>query len=315
MDNHLEDRVCFTQKSINKIKMKRNLPLHLMLIPGLLVVLIYNYGPLFGGILMVFKNYRPSLGFIDSKWVGLDNIRTVLSLPDIGQIVWNTFYMSAIKIVLSISFPIIVALLINEIRNIKFVKSVQTLIYLPNFISWVILSGVFIDILSPSSGLINQIIKLLGFEPIFFLGSNEYFRGTMIVTDIWKNFGYNTIIYFAALTGINEELYEAAKIDGANRLKQIWHVTLPGIKPIVLVMIILSLGSVLNAGFDQIYNFYNPSVYRTGDIIDTFVFRLGFEQAQYSLSATIGLLKSVVSLVLTSASYWFAYKFSDYRIL
>lgn len=293
---------------------RRDLPLHFMIIPGLIVLLIYNYAPLIGGIMMVFQNYRPSAGFFRSNWTGLDNIRRVISMPGIGQILWNTIYMAFLKVVLSILVPIIIALLINEVRKKWFVKSVQTLIYLPHFISWVILSGVFIDILSPSTGIVNNLIEFLGGEPIFFLGSNEYFRGTMIVTDVWKTFGYNSIIYFAALTGINEELYEAARIDGASKLKETWHVTLPGMLPIIIVMIILNLGNVLNAGFDQIFNLYNPAVYRTGDIIDTFVYRLGFEQAQYSLSATIGLLKSFVSLILTSLSYWFAYKFSDYRI-
>ncbi|WP_245249485.1 ABC transporter permease [Vagococcus allomyrinae] len=301
------------KKSIFAKFFNKNTPLHLMILPGLLILLIFNYLPMFG-VVMAFQNYRPARGILGSDWVGLANFRDIMNFPDTGQIVFNTTYIAAVKIVLNLIVPVIFALLINEVRKKWFLKGVQTIIYLPNFISWVILGGVFIDLLSPSSGLINEIVKAFGHKPIFFLGDNEWFRRTIFATDVWKNFGYNTIIYFAALTGIDGSLYEAAQIDGANKWKQIKHITLPGIMPIVVVMTILSLGNILNAGFDQIFNLYNPSVYKTGDILDTFVYRLGFQQAQYSFSTAIGLFKSVISLALTSLSYWFAYKFSDFRI-
>ncbi|MEG0294093.1 ABC transporter permease [Enterococcus sp.] len=294
-------------------KMRNEAPLHMMLIPGLTILFIFNYLPMFG-IVMAFQNYRPARGILGSEWVGLDNFRALISFPDTAQIVFNTAIIAAGKIILNLIVPVIFALLINEVRKIWFLKGVQTIIYLPNFISWVILGGVFIDLLSPSTGLVNEVVKAFGHEPIFFLGDNDWFRRTIFATDVWKNFGYSTIIYFAALTGIDGALYEAAAIDGANKWKQTWHITVPGIMPIVVVMTILSLGNVLNAGFDQIFNLYNPAVYKTGDIIDTFVYRLGFQQAQYSFSTAIGLFKSIISLVLTSLSYWFAYKFSNFRI-
>ena len=190
----------------------------------------------------------------------------------------------------------------------------QTIVYLPYFLSWVVLGGIFIDMLSPSTGIVNQIIKAFGGKEIFFLGDNRYFKGTLIATDIWKNFGYGAIVYLAAILGIDSSLYEAAKIDGANRWQQTWHVTLPGMKMIIVLMLVLSLGNVLNAGFDQVFNLYNVSVYESGDILDTFVYRLGLLNAQYGPATAVGLFKSFVSTLFISVSYFLAYKFGDYRI-
>ena len=211
-------------------------------------------------------------------------------------------------------FAIVFALLLNEIKGRRFKKVVQTIVYLPYFMSWVILGGIFRDMLSPGEGIINQIITAFGGKSIFFLGDNRYFRGTMIVTDIWKNFGYGAIVYLAAILGIDTQLYEAAQIDGANRWQQTWHVTLPGMKMIIVLMMVLSLGNVLNAGFDQIFNMYSTSVYQTGDIIDTFVYRLGLLDAQYGPATAVGLFKSVISTLFISISYFLAYKLADYRI-
>ena len=196
---------------------------------------------------------------------------------------------------LGLVVPIVFALLLNEVKGRRFKKVVQTIVYLPYFMSWVILGGIFRDMLSPGEGIINQIITAFGGKSIFFLGDNQYFRGTMIVTDIWKNFGYGAIVYLAAILGIDTQLYEAAQIDGANRWQQTWHVTLPGMKMIIVLMMVLSLGNVLNAGFDQIFNMYSTSVYQTGDIIDTFVYRLGLLDAQYGPATAVGLFKSVIS--------------------
>jgi putative aldouronate transport system permease protein len=193
-------------------------------------------------------------------------------------------------------------------------RSIQTTIYLPHFLSWVILGGILIDILSPSDGLANRVIKLLGFQPIFFLGDNKWFPFTMVFTDSWKEFGYGTIVYLAAITGIDPALYEAAKMDGANRWKQVVHVTLPGMKMVIVLLLVLSLGNLLNAGFDQIFNLYSPPVYQSGDIIDTFVYRIGMLDAQFGVATAVGLFKSVISLIFISVSYYCAYKFADYRI-
>jgi putative aldouronate transport system permease protein len=222
--------------------------------------------------------------------------------------------ISIMKIILGLIIPIIFAILINEVKNSSLKKSIQTAIYLPHFLSWVILGGIFIDILSPSGGLINSIIKLLGFKPIFFLGDNKWFPFTMVTTETWKEFGYGTIIYLAAITGIDPNLYEAARMDGANRWKQVLHVTLPGMKMVIVLLMVLSLGNILNAGFDQIFNMYSPPVYQSGDIIDTFVYRIGILDAQFGVATAVGLFKSLVSLTFISVSYYFAYHFADYRI-
>ena len=218
------------------------------------------------------------------------------------------------KIILGKIVPVIVALLLNEVHNRPFKRTVQTIVYFPHFLSWVILGGVLMDVLSPSSGIVNDVIKLLGGTPIYFLGNKHWFPYTMVITAVWKNFGYDTIVYLAALTNVDQALYEAAAIDGADRVKQTWHVTLPGILPIVTLMAVLNLGNILNAGFDQIFNLYSPSVYSTGDIIDTFVYRLGLEQAQFSVSTAVGLFKSVISIIMVSLSNYLAGRFANYRV-
>ena len=246
--------------------------------------------------------------------MGFDNFKYVFKLPGFSQALKNTIVIAFWKIVLGLLVPIVFALLLNEIRGRRFKKTVQTIVYLPYFLSWVVLGGIFIDMLSPSTGIVNQIIKAFGGKEIFFLGDNRYFKGTLIATDIWKNFGYGAIVYLAAILGIDSSLYEAAKIDGANRWQQTWHVTLPGMKMIIVLMLVLSLGNVLNAGFDQVFNLYNVSVYESGDILDTFVYRLGLLNAQYGPATAVGLFKSFVSTLFISVSYFLAYKFGDYRI-
>jgi len=185
---------------------------------------------------------------------------------------------------------------------------------LPHFLSWIILGGILIDILSPSSGIVNQFLGLFGIESIYFLGDNSWFRPVLVLSDVWKEFGFNTIVYLAALTGINPALYEAAIVDGAGRWKQTLNVTLPGMMPIIVLTMTLALGNVLNAGFDQVFNLYSPQVYESGDIIDTFVYRIGLVDAQYGVATAVGLFKSVVSFTFITASYYLAYRFANYRI-
>jgi putative aldouronate transport system permease protein len=218
------------------------------------------------------------------------------------------------KIVFGLFVPIVVAILLNEIRRDRLKRSIQTIIYLPHFLSWVVLGGIFIDILSPGDGLVNNLIQALGGQPIFFLGNNKWFPFTMVFTETWKEFGYGTIIYLAAITGIDPCLYEAAQIDGAGRWRQTLNVTLPGIRMVIVLLMVLSLGNLLNAGFDQVFNMYSPPVYESGDIIDTFVYRLGLLDAQFGPATAVGLFKSVISLMFISVSYFCAYKFADYRI-
>ncbi len=285
-----------------------------MVLPGLILVFIFSYIPM-GGLIIAFQKFIPSKGmFGDQDFVGLDNFRYVFSLPGFSRAMVNTVVIAFWKIVLGLLIPIVFALLLNEVRNAHFKKTVQTIVYLPYFMSWVILGGIFMDMLSPSGGVVNQLITALGGKPVFFLGNNQYFPATLIATDIWKNFGYGAIVYLAAILGIDPELYEAAQIDGANRLQQTWHITLPGMRMIIVLMMVLSLGNVLNAGFDQVFNMYSTAVYESGDIIDTFVYRLGLIDAQYGPATAVGLFKSVVSTLFISVSYFLAYKFADYRI-
>lgn len=293
---------------------RSELPLHLMLIPGILIILIFHYIPL-GGLVIAFQRFIPAKGlFGDQQWIGLENFRYIFTMPNMMSVLRNTVTIAFAKMVLGLVVPIIVALLLNELTSRKFKKCVQTIIYFPHFLSWIVFAAILIDLLSPSDGIVNKVIVALGGEPIYFLGDNRYFQGTIIVTDLWKSFGYGTVVYMASLTGIDPNLYEAAAIDGAGRLKQTWHITLPGMRMIIVLMMVLSLGNVLNAGFDQVYNLYSPIVYESGDIIDTMVYRLGLESAKYGPAAAVGMLKSAVSTLFISVSYYIAYKFFDYKL-
>lgn len=290
---------------------KRQLPLHLMLIPGLVFTFIFCYIPLYG-IIIAFEDYNPLMGF-SSPWVGLKHFRYVFGLPGFGNTIRNTLYIAVFKIIGGIIVPVTFALLLNEVTKVRFKRGLQTLIYLPNFLSWVIVAGLLTDILA-GDGIINSVLGLLGIEPVFFLGDKVWFPIVMILSDIWKSFGFGTVVYLAALTGIDPTLYEAASVDGAKRFKQTLYITLPGIAPTIILMSVLALGNVLNAGFDQIYNLYSPLVYETGDIIDTFVYRLGIEQAQYSPAAAVGIFKSGISFLLIVLAYYLADKLADYHI-
>lgn len=291
----------------------RELPLHLMLIPGLALLLVFHYVPMFG-IVMAFEDFKPAKGFFGSKWVGWDNFVYMAKLPNMGSVLYNTVFIAVLKIIVGMIVPIFVALMLNEIGSKPYKRIVQTVVYFPHFLSWVILGGVLMDVLSPSTGIVNDVIRLFGGKPVYFLGDKGWFPYTMVITAVWKNFGYDTIVYLAALTNVDRNLYEAASIDGATRMQQTWHVTLPGILPIVTLMGVLNLGNILNAGFDQIFNLYSPSVYSTGDIIDTFVYRLGLEQAQFSVSTAVGLFKSVISIIMVSLANYLAGRYANYRV-
>lgn len=309
-----------TVKSISRKKkqgitaiLKKEWPLYLMLLPAVAIILIYSYGPMLGSCI-AFQNFIPAKGIFGSGWVGWANFKRLFSLPNFNQVLLNTVSISLQKMVWGIVIPVIFAILLNEVSNKIFKKVFQTLIYVPNFLSWIILAGIMTDILSPSGGIVNQILSYFNIGPIFFLGEPQYFQGTIIVTDIWQRFGFGTVVYLAALTGIDPALYESAQMDGANRWQQTLHITLPGLKPMIVLMTILSMGSVLNAGFDQIFNMYSPQVYETGDILDTLIYRLGMEQAQFSLATAAGLFKSAISFVFVVTSYYLADKFADYRV-
>lgn len=290
----------------------RELPLVLMLIPAIVFVAIYSYGPMMG-IVIAFQKFNPTRGFFGSEWIGLNNFRNLFSMPDIKQIIFNTVFISLGKMIGGVAAPVTLALLFNEVGRTSIKRSYQTFVYLPHFLSWVILAGIFKDLFS-QSGVINAVISSLGFPKIGFLNNQKLFPYTMIFTDIWKSAGFGSVIYLAALTGIDQNLYEAAQIDGANRMRQTIHITLPGILSTIVLMTVLSMANILNGGFDQIYNMYTPVVYKTGDILDTFVYRLGIDNAQFSLSTAASLFKSIVSFGFIVVSYWLADKFTGYRI-
>ena len=303
----------FKLKPATLTRFRVQLPMHLMLLPCVIPVLIFSYYPMVG-IVIAFERFFPNRGFFHSPFVGLKNFEYVLNLPNTYQVLWNTVFISAMKIVAGIVVPVLFSILLDLVRSSGVRRTVQTIIYMPYFLSWVILSGILIDVLSPNSGVVNHLIKLLGMEPIFFLADERLFPFVLVVTDTWKNFGYGTVIFLAAIAGIAPSLSESSWIDGANRFQQAIHITLPGMLPIVALIATLSLGDVLNAGFDQVFNLYSPVVYRTGDILDTLVYRVGLLNSQYGVAAAIGLFKSVVSIIFIGTAYWLSGRFLEYRV-
>lgn len=294
--------------------MKKTWPLHVLILPAFILTILFHYVPMLG-LVIAFQDYKPWLGFFHSEWVGLTHFRNLFLFDDSVQVIWNTLIISVLKIVFGLMVPVLFAVLLNEIRNIGLKRSIQTLVYLPHFLSWVILGGILIDVLSINGGLVNRVLTAaFGIDPIFFLGKGDWFRVTLVVSDIWKEFGFSAIVYLAAIAGINPSLYEAAEVDGATRFKQILHVTLPGMLPIIIVVGTLQLGNILNAGFDQVFNLYNPLVYRDGDIIDTFVYRNALLEGNFSFATAIGMFKSVISFALVVCSYQLAYKYANYRV-
>ncbi|WP_129728819.1 ABC transporter permease [Ectobacillus funiculus] len=285
---------------------------HLMLAPGMIFLVIFSFIPMVG-LVMAFQDYVPAKGMLGSEWVGLENFKYMLEIPDSMKILRNTVVIAVGKIIAGTIVPIIFALLLNEIRLKWAKKSIQTIVYLPNFLSWAVLAAVFVNVFD-YHGPVNNFLQGLGYDPILFLGSNEWFREIIVATDVWKGFGYGAIVYLAALTGIDPGLYEAASIDGANRFKKLLHVTLPGILPTIMLISALNLGNILNAGFDQIFALYNPIVYETADVIDTYVYRVGLIGQQYSFATAIGLLKSVVSCVLILSANELSKKLANMRI-
>ena len=295
------------------MRWRRELPLHVMLLPGALLLFVFSYIPI-AGIVIAFQKFVPARGIGGSDWIGLGNFRYVMQMPGIGQVLWNTLYISSMKMAAGLLVPIVIAMLLNEVRLTGIKRSIQTLIYLPHFLSWIILGGILIDILSPTQGIVNQLLVWLGFDAQFFLGSNKLFPYVLVLSDVWKEFGFSTIVYLAAITSISPTLYEAAVMDGAGHWRQAWHVTLPGMLPVIVLLATLSLGNVLNAGFEQVFNLYSPAVYQSGDILDTLIYRLGLLDAQFGVATAVGLFKSLVSLLMISMSYYLAYRWANYRI-
>jgi putative aldouronate transport system permease protein len=285
-----------------------NWDMYLLLVPGLIFLLLFKYTPMYG-VVIAFQDFNIFSGIGDSEWVGLEHFQKLIHSDDFFQVLTNTLLISMYKIVLLFPIPIVVALLLNEVRKMLFKRSIQTIIYLPHFLSWVVISGLFVTLLSPTDGLVNQIIIAFGGKPISFLQDNSFFRSVVVFTAGWKEIGWNAIIFIAAIAGIDQEQYEAASIDGAGRIRKMISITLPGIMPTIVLMLILRIGSLLEAGTEQILTMYNPLVYDSGDVIGTYVYRMGLGQQDYSFSTAVGLFNSLVGFILIISGNMLSKKF------
>lgn len=296
---------CNTKRSFLKY-FKRNYDMYLLLIPGLLFIFIFDYIPLYG-ITLAFKEFdmfaasNPMMSIVKSPWVGLEHFKNLFGRAEFKDVFFNTVIISFYKLIFLFPLPIILATLLNEVRYKYYKRTLQTVLYLPHFLSWTVVSGLFISILG-ASGMVNNVLEIITGQKIMFLMDKSVFRGVLIFTDGWKEIGWSSIIYLAAITGIDQEMYEAATVDGANKFQKVISITIPSILPTVIMMLILRVGKILDAGFEQIFVMYNPTVYEVADIIGTYVYRIGLGQMNFSLGTTIGLFNSVVSFILVVSS-------------
>ena len=281
---------------------------HGMMLPGFIFLIIFNFVPMFG-VIMAFQDFKPAKGFLDSTFVGLKHFRYLFEMPDSFELFRNTLVIAVGKILFTTLAAITFAILLNEIKNKYLKKSIQTVVYLPHFLSWVVLALVVKNLF----GLDGMLNSMFGTSTNW-LGSNTLFQPLLMGTDTWKEFGYSSIVYLASITSIDATIYEAASIDGATWWKKVWHVTLPGIKTTIILMAVMNLGSILNAGFDQVYNLYSASVYQTGDILDTYVYRVGLQGLHFSFGTAVGLLKSVIAFILMIGANQLAKKYADSTI-
>ncbi len=291
------------QRTLRRRRLVHYRHLYVMLLPALAVFLLFKYGPMFG-LVIAFRDYQPrfGMGFIEaiiaSERVGLGNFLDFFQSRQGPTIVWNSIIISTAKLVIGFPVPIILALLLNEVRHTTFKRVVQTVSYLPHFISWVVLAGIFRLLLSPDYGVLIPVFRALEMEPINFLGQSQYFRTMLVATSIWQRAGWGSIIYLAAISGIDPQLYEAAYMDGASRWQQTWFVTLPGIASTIVILLIISTGTIMDAGFDQVFNLLNPAVRSVGEIIDTYVFEVGLRRQSFSFATAVGMFQSLVGLIL-----------------
>lgn len=287
--------------------------LYLMLVPAVIYYAVFHYGPMYG-LVIAFQEYYPLKGVSGSNFVGLKHFKALFSNPFFFSVLRNTLVISLYKLLICFPAPVILCLALNEINRPTFKKITQSISYLPHFISWVVISGVFIEFLSPSRGPINIFRQKMGWGTIFFIANAKYFRGVLVFTDLWKSVGWGSIVYLAAITSIDPALYEAAEIDGAGRVKRILHITLPSLIPIFTVMFIMESGKILNDSFQQVYNFLTPTTYGVGDVISTFVYRMGIMNMQYSFTTAVDLFKNTISLGLVLLTNYIARKTSDYAL-
>ncbi len=293
-------------------KLRETWPLHLMMLPPMFMILLFAYVPMVG-IVIAFQDFIPTKGFFGSEWVGWENFEYLFTLPRIWQIIENTLTISIVKIVTTIGASILFALLVSEVKSKTLNKASQSVILFPWFISWVILGNIFKDAFA-LSGVVNRLLTGLGLDEVFFFGDNGLFRSLLIGTNIWKDLGYNMVILLTAIAGIDGTLYEAATIDGANRFQQKLHITIPSIMPMIVLLFTLALGGILNAGFEQVLVLYNNAVLESAEILDTYIYKLSFYDAQHALATAAGLFKSLVGCVCLCTSYYLANRLAGYRI-
>lgn len=281
--------------------------LYLLSVPGILYFFLFKYVPLFGSVI-AFQNYNIFKGITGSDWVGLEHFQKMFSHYDFLRILNNTLLLGLYDLVIAFPVPILLAILLNEVRMIVFKRLLQTIVYMPHFLSWVVISGIFMGIFSMDAGVVNKALGFLGMQPIYFLGEDSYIRSILIGSGIWRDSGYGTIIFLAAIAGINPDLYEAAEVDGAGRLKQIWSITLPSLLPTIMILLLLHIGKFLDLGFERVFVFLNPLNLESGEILDTYIYKAGLLSQQYSYTTAIGLFKSVVGLMLILLGNFFSKK-------
>ncbi|WP_135554237.1 ABC transporter permease [Paenibacillus cymbidii] len=294
-------------------RIKRHRLYYALVVPGLAYFIVFHYAPMYG-IIIAFKDVSPFAnlsGMLAADWVGFMHFRHFFQSYYFWNIIGNTLAISSYRLGFGFPAPIVLALLLNEAHHVLFRRTVQTLSYLPHFISMVVLAGLTTTLLNMDGGFVNTVLLKLGIEPVMFLADKSYFRSVLVVSGIWKEIGWGSIIYLAAIAGIDQQLYEAAKVDGAGRLRQTWHITLPGIRPIAIILLILQIGHVMDAGFEQIFLLYSPPVYEVADIIDTYVYRMGLVELKYSFGTAVGLFKSVIALILIVGANTAARKFGQ----
>ncbi|AZS15272.1 ABC transporter permease [Paenibacillus lutimineralis] len=291
-------------------QIRRNKWLYGMLAPGVLYFLLFKYAPMWG-LLLAFKDYQPFLGFFGSNWVGMKHFERLFHDPAFWMLLRNTLVLAGYNILFFFPAPILLSLMINEVRQDKLKRAIQTVIYIPHFVSWVVVVGIAYTFFTIDGGLVNEAIMAMGGEKINFLASAGWFRPMITLEVIWKETGWGTIIFLAALAGVDPQLYEAAKMDGAGRLRQLWNVTLPAIRSTIVILFILRLGSFLDTGFEQIFLMLNPINREVGEVFDTYVYTAGITQGQFSFSTAVGLFKSLVGFVLVISSNWLAKRFGE----
>ncbi|MGI2295326.1 ABC transporter permease [Paenibacillus sp. GXUN7292] len=284
-----------------------------LFIPAVIYYIVFHYVPIYG-IIIAFKSYKFSLGIWGSPWVGLKHFEELFTVGSFWQVFRNTFLLSFYKLVFGFPAPILFALLLNEIRMVLFKRVVQTISYFPHFLSWVVLAGLALQFLSPGTGPINLILQELGMKPIFFLGSSDWFRPVLVITDIWKELGWGTIVYLAAISGVNPEEHEAATVDGANRFHRIYYITLPAMAPVITIMLIFAIGRLVNDDFDQVFNLLNPAVMNVGDVLSTYTYRMGLVNMEYSFATAVGLFKNIIAFTMIITANAIAKRINEYGL-